>query len=140
MMSSYNHNSDFTTITPEGNGTTAPAKGAKIQATVENHNSTLTKSKLAPPTLSAANDETLELKDMLPSEPPPPPAGDIMRLAQTGDEVGIRRLLDSGIVSATYADSEGITPLHVCLSTANASLFFIGCHKYIFNPSSITNK
>ena len=73
------------------------------------------KSKPAPPALSsiARDDDTLELKDMLPSGPPTPPAGDIMRLAQIGDEYSIRKLLESGTVPANYADAEGITPLHV---------------------------
>ncbi|KAJ6263206.1 Ankyrin-2 [Drechslerella dactyloides] len=69
------------------------------------------------PTLStshatAANDvdnTEMELADVLPSNPPPP---DVMRLAQLGDEAGIRQLLDSGKISANYADPEGITPLH----------------------------
>ncbi|KAK6341285.1 palmitoyltransferase akr1 [Orbilia brochopaga] len=69
------------------------------------------------PTLStshatAANDADnaeMELADVLPSNPPPP---DVMRLAQLGDEAGIRQLLDSGKIPANYADPEGITPLH----------------------------
>lgn len=69
------------------------------------------------PTTSAAIDAQasadMELKDV---PPPAPPAPDIMKLAQLGDDVGIRQLLDAGKVTANYADTEGITPLHVCES------------------------
>ncbi|KAF3906358.1 Ankyrin-2 [Dactylellina cionopaga] len=64
------------------------------------------------PTLSTTTDAEntdMELADVLPSNPPPP---DIMRMAQLGDEAGIRHLLDAGKISANYVDPEGITPLH----------------------------
>ncbi|EPS38222.1 hypothetical protein H072_7992 [Dactylellina haptotyla CBS 200.50] len=63
------------------------------------------------PTLSTTDGEhaDMELSDVQPSNPPPP---DIMRMAQLGDEAGIRTLLDAGKISANYADPEGITPLH----------------------------
>ncbi|KAF3938206.1 Ankyrin-2 [Dactylella cylindrospora] len=65
------------------------------------------------PTLSTTTTDgenaDLELSDVLPTNPPPP---DVMRMAQVGDEAGIRQLLDSGKVPANYSDAEGITPLH----------------------------
>src|SRR5947199_8378580 len=71
-----------------------------------------TKSRPAPPTLTSADANTesdLELKDML--RPSTLAAPDIMKLAQLGDENGIRSLLESGKIQANYADAEGITPL-----------------------------
>jgi palmitoyltransferase len=39
---------------------------------------------------------------------------DIMHLARIGDIAGLERLFESGAYDITHADSEGITPLHVC--------------------------
>ncbi|KAF3111017.1 palmitoyltransferase akr1 [Orbilia oligospora] len=62
------------------------------------------------PTLSTTDVENtdLELSDVLPNPPQP----DVMKMAQLGDEAGVRQLLDSGKIPANYADPEGITPLH----------------------------
>lgn len=38
---------------------------------------------------------------------------DIMQLARLGEIGAIQKLFDSGKYDATYADEEGITPLHV---------------------------
>lgn len=64
---------------------------------------------------AAVDTENVELRDMVASTPPPELElkDDIMKLAITGDELAIRELLDSGRASATYADGDGITPLHV---------------------------
>ena len=74
--------------------TAVPAKGKPTTSTSDGNNGT-----------------DLELKDVLPTNPPAP---DVMKLAQLGDEAGIKALLESGKISANYADPEGITPLHVC--------------------------
>lgn len=47
------------------------------------------------------------------------PGGDdvpveIMQLARIGDIPAMEKLFESGNYDATYADDEGITPLHVC--------------------------
>jgi hypothetical protein len=46
---------------------------------------------------------------------------DIMQLARIGDIPGMEKLFESGQSDATYADDEGITPLHVCSDAANSS-------------------
>ncbi|KAF3915308.1 Ankyrin-2 [Arthrobotrys entomopaga] len=63
------------------------------------------------PTLSTTDGDAteLELADVLPAVPPPP---NVTRMAQAGDEAGLRQLLDSGKISANYRDPDGITPLH----------------------------
>jgi len=38
---------------------------------------------------------------------------DIMQMARIGDIVGMEKLFETGDYDATYADDEGITPLHV---------------------------
>lgn len=53
--------------------------------------------------------------------PPPAPELDIMQFARTGDVPGMEKLFESGEFDATYADGEGITPLHVC-RTRNCAL------------------
>ena len=70
------------------------------------------KSTAAPPNLDT---DPVELKDMIASTPPPELAlkDDIHKLAIHGDELAIRALLDSGKATATDADAEGVTPLHV---------------------------
>ncbi|KAL7275745.1 palmitoyltransferase akr1 [Rhizina undulata] len=58
--------------------------------------------------------ETVELKEMINSEPPTelPLKDDILKLSMLGDEVGIRALLESGKVKADWRDDEGVGPLH----------------------------
>jgi len=114
--------SDITTTASSSRHTKTSQASTATSTTTTNHAQTMSKGKPVPPALSSSDDDTLELKDMLPSEPPLPQAGDIMRLAQTGDEFGLKRLLESGIVSATYADAEGITPLHVWITVLLAHL------------------
>lgn len=41
------------------------------------------------------------------------PASDIMQLARVGDVAAMEKLFESGEYDATFADDEGITPLHV---------------------------
>lgn len=79
--------------------------------------------KSAPAPASVDND-TVELKDMIASSPPPelPLKDDIMRLSMHGDEVGVRALLDSGKVGVDFRDSEGVSPLHVGCSSPGPSL------------------
>lgn len=45
---------------------------------------------------------------------PTAPEDDIMQFARTGDVPAMEKLFESGEFDATYADDEGITPLHVC--------------------------
>jgi hypothetical protein len=68
------------------------------------------KATAAAPKLS--DDDHVELADMLPGGPPP--EEDIMQLARLGDVQAIEALYESGKFEPTYADGEGITPLHVC--------------------------
>ena len=44
---------------------------------------------------------------------PPAAEDDIMQFARTGDVPAMEKLFESGEFDATYADEEGITPLHV---------------------------
>lgn len=50
--------------------------------------------------------------------PPPAPEDDIMQFARTGDVPAMEKLFESGDFDATYADDEGITPLHVRLPSS----------------------
>ena len=68
------------------------------------------KAAAAAPKLS--DDDNVELADMLPTGPVNP-EDDIMQLARLGDIQGIEKLYETGKFDATYADEEGITPLHV---------------------------
>ena len=43
------------------------------------------------------------------------PEPDVMQLARAGDIPAMQKLFEAGDIDATYADSEGITPLHVRL-------------------------
>lgn len=61
----------------------------------------------------SADEHNVELEDMgdrksLPIEE------DIMQLSRLGEIAAIQKLFDSGKYDATYADEQGITPLHVC--------------------------
>lgn len=61
----------------------------------------------------------------MPKEPAQP---DIMQMARIGDIAGMEKLFESGEYDATYADEEGITPLHVRPTL------------YIFFPHSFVTK
>ena len=41
------------------------------------------------------------------------PEPDVMQLVRVGDIPAMQKLFEAGDIDATYADSEGITPLHV---------------------------
>lgn len=60
-----------------------------------------------------AKEQHVELKDMGTSRPSLPVEEDIMQLARLGEIGAIQKLFDSGKYDATYADEQGITPLHV---------------------------
>jgi len=47
------------------------------------------------------------------ANPPAAPDSDIMQVARVGDIAAMEKLFESGEFDATYADEEGITPLHV---------------------------
>ncbi|OAQ86067.1 palmitoyltransferase akr1 [Purpureocillium lilacinum] len=46
------------------------------------------------------------------ANPPAAPDSDIMQVARVGDIAAMEKLFESGEFDATYADEEGITPLH----------------------------
>lgn len=54
----------------------------------------------------------------------PSPEDDIMQLARIGDVPAMEKLFESGDYDATYADVEGITPLHVSAETERSELSF----------------
>jgi len=73
------------------------------------------KASAATPKLS--DDDHVEMEEIVSSGSPVNPDEDIMQLARLGDIQGIEKLFDSGKFDGTYADAEGITPLHVCIYT-----------------------
>ena len=75
-------------------------------------------SKGAPKELNTAgaNGDDHELQEM-DVKTPLPIEEDIMQLARLGEIGAIQKLFDSGKFDATYADEQGITPLHVLHSS-----------------------
>lgn len=68
----------------------------------------------ASPSGSSANAQNVELADMAGEQKPRLPVEeDIMQLARLGEIKSIQNLFDEGKFDATYADEQGITPLHV---------------------------
>ena len=61
-----------------------------------------------------SDDDHVEMEDII-SSGPEEIEDDIMQLARIGDVPAMERLFESGKYEATYADKEGITPLHVCI-------------------------
>jgi hypothetical protein len=70
------------------------------------------KASAAAPKLSD-NDDNVEMKNMLSSEPDAQLDEDIMQLARLGNIPAVQTLFDAGKFHPTYCDAEGITPLHV---------------------------
>ncbi|TVY56058.1 Palmitoyltransferase akr1 [Lachnellula cervina] len=68
------------------------------------------KTSVATPKLS--DDEHVEMEEIISPGSPVNPDEDIMQLARLGDIQGIEKLFGSGKFDGTYADAEGITPLH----------------------------
>jgi ankyrin repeat protein len=66
----------------------------------------------------AIGEQNVELDDMGNKKPSLPIEDDIMQLARLGEIAAIQKLFDSGKYDATYADEQGITPLHVCTSSS----------------------
>jgi hypothetical protein len=60
-----------------------------------------------------SDDDHVEMEEILASGSAVNPDEDIMQLARLGDIQAIEKLFDSGKFDASYADAEGITPLHV---------------------------
>lgn len=79
------------------------------------------KGAVAVPKLS--DDDHVEMEEILASGTPANPDEDIMQLARLGDVQGMEKLLDSGKFEGTYADAEGITPLHVCAVLGSSFAF-----------------
>lgn len=69
------------------------------------------KASVAAPKLS--DDDHVEMEEILASGSTVNPDEDIMQLARLGDVQAVEKLFDSGKFDASYADVEGITPLHV---------------------------
>ena len=55
----------------------------------------------------------VEMHEMMTGKPKLPIEEDLMQLARLGEIKSIQKLLDRGKFSATYADEQSITPLHV---------------------------
>jgi hypothetical protein len=70
-----------------------------------------------PPRSASARPEDqngqVELQEMVTGKPKLPIEEDLMQLARLGEIKAIQKLFDSGKFTATYADEQGITPLHV---------------------------
>ena len=58
-------------------------------------------------------EDHVEMDDMGDKKPSLPIEEDIMQLARLGEIAAIQKLFDSGKFDASYADEQGITPLHV---------------------------
>jgi len=58
-------------------------------------------------------EQHVELSDLGAKKPTLPLEEDIMQLARLGEIGAIQKLFNSGKYDATYADEQGITPLHV---------------------------
>jgi palmitoyltransferase ZDHHC13/17 len=67
----------------------------------------------ASPAAQPAENGHIELQQMPPGKPNLPVEEDLMQLARLGEIKAIQKLFDSKKYSATYADEQGITPLHV---------------------------
>lgn len=67
----------------------------------------------APENAAQGENGHVELQEMMTGKPRLPIQDDIMQLSRLGEIKAIQSLLDSGKFSATYADEQGITPLHV---------------------------
>ncbi|KIW05991.1 uncharacterized protein PV09_03175 [Verruconis gallopava] len=76
-----------------------------------------------------------ELQDVAP-KPPLPVEEDIMQLARLGEIGAIQRLFDSGKYDATYADEQGITPLHWAAINNHYAL----CHFLIKSGANVNAK
>ncbi|KAF1733502.1 hypothetical protein MY5147_005502 [Beauveria neobassiana] len=94
----------------------SPARPSSISAASSTHMQPLTKASAAAPKL----DSNMEMGSIqnesagaaTAAAAPPAPEDDIMQYARTGDVPAMERLFESGESDATYADDEGITPLH----------------------------
>jgi ankyrin repeat protein len=84
------------------------------------------KAAAAAPAITTAED--VELANVHQPEAKAPLHEDIMQLSRIGEVVPIQKLIESGGVSVTYQDEEGITPLHVC---ATESRYEIGVYLLI---------
>lgn len=84
---------------------------------LSNQSSPKMNGKAAPAAPKLTDDEhNVEMKSMQPSGLEAPVNEDIMQLARLGDIPAVQKLFDDGTFEATYCDSEGITPLHVCIT------------------------
>jgi len=95
-------------------------EGGSTKATLSSPSS-LSPSSSSSSSSSAPQAEAHELTELKAVRPPSPPdlaiEQDITRLAQLGDIPRIKELFDTGAYSITYADEQGITPLHVRIHT-----------------------
>lgn len=61
----------------------------------------------------SAGEHNVEMEDMGDKKPSLPVEQDLMQLSRLGEIAAIQKLFDGGKYDATYADEQGITPLHV---------------------------
>jgi ankyrin repeat protein len=83
-------------------------------------------------------DDSHELQDVSAAGQPPtlPIEEDIMQLARLGEIGAIQRLFDSGKYDATYADEQGITPLHWAAINNHHAL----CHFLLQSGANVNAK
>ncbi|KAK4940425.1 palmitoyltransferase akr1 [Elasticomyces elasticus] len=86
----------------------------------------------------ASHDEPEHVETDRPGGPKPslPVEDDLMQLARLGEIRSIQKLFDSGRYKATYADDEGITPLHWAAINGHLAL----CHFLIQAGSNVNAK
>ncbi|KAF2259862.1 palmitoyltransferas-like protein akr1 [Lojkania enalia] len=82
------------------------------------------------------DDNHVELEDMGDKKPALPVEEDIMQLARLGEIAAMEKLFNSGKYDATYADEEGITPLHWAAINNHYAL----CHFLIQNGANVNAK
>lgn len=77
------------------------------------------KAEAVPPEVTKG--EILELANMHRLDPDVklPLHDDIMQLARLGEVAPVRKLFEDGKVKPDFQDDQGITPLHVCVSSMN---------------------
>ncbi|KAF2111144.1 palmitoyltransferas-like protein akr1 [Lophiotrema nucula] len=81
-------------------------------------------------------EEHVELDDMGDKKPSLPIEEDLMQLARLGEIAAIHKLFDGGKFDATYADEQGITPLHWAAINNHYAL----CHFLIQHGANVNAK
>ncbi|KAF2475727.1 uncharacterized protein BDR25DRAFT_322214 [Lindgomyces ingoldianus] len=84
----------------------------------------------------AVGEQHVELEDMADKKPALPIEEDIMQLSRLGELAAIQKLFESGKHDATYADEQGITPLHWAAINNHYAL----CHFLIQSGAKVNAK